>query len=166
MILVSINIKCYLSPTYIEKDMEPLPIENKIHVQHFSRNIEQIWKESYQIDYLNTDTIDDLFRGFIDYYFNGGGFDHIHNVIDTRSGRILKLENIPDKINDSVNGIDQRVRQNLRESIFAILDPFDYTYVPSKAFSLSYRHKDMLHIMAEFIEPQSLQELKIKKETW
>ena len=102
---------------------------------------------------VNDMTTADLFCGFIDYYFNGGGFDHIHDVIDTRAGRVVKLADIPTKAQDGVSGIDDRVRKQLRESLFGILDPFDFSYVPSKAFSLSKRHKDMLKNMAYFIEP-------------
>ena len=138
-------------------------IDNKIHVQYFSRDVQKILKESFQEDYFNGETVDSLFRGFIDYYFNGAGFDHVHDVIDTRTGRVVKLGDIPEKMNDPVNGIEPRVRRNLKESIFGILDPFDYNYVPSKAFSLSYRYKDMLHYMAEFIQPEPAPKSESKK---
>ena len=161
-----VNLKWYVNPAYIEKERRPTCIENKIHVQQFSRNIEEIWKDSKQKDNLNTQSIDDLYRGFIDFYFNGGGFDHIHDVINTREGRIVKLDDIPDAIKDPVSGVDFRVRKGLRESIFGILDPFDFNYVPSKAFSLNYRQKDMVHSLAEFIQPEPIPQPKSSKKQW
>lgn len=102
-------------------------------------------------DSINTDPTHVLFRGFIDYYFNTNGFDHVHDVIDTRHGKIVKLSEIPTKTEDPINGIDDRVRSQLRSSIFGILDPFDFSYVPSKNFSFETNHKTMLYHMADFL---------------
>ena len=74
------SLKCYSSPTYIEKDMLPKVVDNKIHVQQYSKNINQILKNSSQNPNPNTDSPTTLFKGFIDYFFNGGGFDHVHDI--------------------------------------------------------------------------------------
>ena len=155
-----------MSPVYLIKHGQYETIENKMYVQKFSENIQQVTQEFYQTKNLNTQSTDDLFRGYIDYYFNGGGFDHIHDVIDTRLGKIVKLKDIPNKFKDPINGIDTRVRKDLRQSIFKILEPFDYNYVPSKAFSLNYKYKHMMHMMAKFIEPEFVPKSNFSKKPW
>ena len=139
--------------------MIPVCVENKIYLQEFSTNIEQIQKDS-----LNTQSMAELFRGFINYYFNGGGFDHVHDVIDTRTGKIVKLENIPEKDDDPINGINLTVRNTLKQSVFGILEPFDYSYVPSQGLSMNYLRKDMLFIMSKFIKLES--KPKPSKKPW
>ena len=93
---------------------------------------------------VNNKTCSDLFRGFIHYYFNGGGFDHIHDVVDTRSGKIKKLSQIPQKCDDNENGIEDRVRRGLSNWVIAVLDPFDcktfLIYLVIFSIMLAYFH--------------------------
>ena len=77
----------------------------------------------------------------------------------------MKLKNMPDINTDVLNGIDLKMIKNLKNSIFGILDPFNYTYVPSKAFSMSFYKKDMLYVMAEFIRPE-IDVQKVDKKPW
>ena len=78
----------------------------------------------------------------------------IHDVVDTRTGWIRKLKEIPEKDNDKEYGIDKRVRNKLKEACIAIIDPFDFSYCPSSGFELKSfsNSRSMISKMLQFIK--------------
>ena len=108
--------------------------------------------EFSQQEEVNTETALQLFKKFIHFYFWGGGFDIVHDVVDARLGKIRKIEDIPSVEETKFEGIEPRVRNKLKDACIAILDPFDYSYVPSAGFSFKYCFPSRLQRMKKFIE--------------
>ena len=92
-------------------------------------------KDTEQLS-INSDSWSELFRGFIHFYFNGGGFDFIHDVVDTRNGAIRKISDVKSISESRENGVWGRVKRQINEWIFPVLDPFDLSYVPSYGFNV------------------------------
>ena len=69
--------------------------------------IESIVQEANDTEELsiNTESLHELFQGFIHFYFNGGGFDFINDVIHTRNGKITKFKDIPSKSESKEHGV-------------------------------------------------------------
>ncbi|CAI2365290.1 unnamed protein product [Moneuplotes crassus] len=99
----------------------------------------------------NNSTSLDLFRGFMHYYFNGGGFDFIHDVVNTRIGKIQRLKELKTNLEDSKFGISLANRKTLSECVIGVLDPFNLHYVPSRGFRLS--RKNVFAMIDCFLEP-------------
>lgn len=88
-------------------------------------------------------TCTEIFKGFIHYYFNGGGFDHVHDVIDTRAGKVRKQKDLLSQTEDHKNGVHYSIRKGLKFCVFPVLDPFDYSYIPSRGFSFAYKKNQL-----------------------
>ena len=122
--------------------------ESNMYVD-FDTDIDSILAKFLKENAPNKQSLSDLFRHFIHFYFSGGGFDHVNDVIDVKTGTIIKLDKINLKSNDSLLGIETIVQKSLSQWVFAILDPFDYWYAPSKSFK--YWEEYALPKLAKFI---------------
>mmetsp|Transcript_30066 Transcript_30066/g.26647 ORF Transcript_30066/g.26647 Transcript_30066/m.26647 type:complete len:128 (+) Transcript_30066:882-1265(+) len=98
-------------PAYIERDGEKTAVINQVNPKIDQQKIKDFTENSE----INSESLIDLFRKFISFYF-GGGFNIVHDVVDTRAGRIKKIMEIPTKDEEGVNGIDNRVRNSLENA--------------------------------------------------
>ncbi|CAI2366619.1 unnamed protein product [Moneuplotes crassus] len=96
---------------------------------------------------VNQESVSVLFKRFIHFYFGGGGFDPIHDVVNTRTGRIEKIR----KLN---RVFEKRVLEKMEEACIAVIDPFDTSYCPSANFELRscMTSRSMVGKMLQFIK--------------
>ena len=61
---------------------------------------------------------------------------------------IRNLNDIPSKLDDNTNGIEAKIRKGLADCAFAVLDPFDFSYWPSRGFSIDGRKEQIFKLQS------------------
>ncbi|CAI2387296.1 unnamed protein product [Moneuplotes crassus] len=147
----SVEGKELISPSYItvgDGSQNPNNYDYKVLESNLDFNFEYDHEEiqSFMKLEVNQDSVSELFKKFVHFYFGGGGFDPIHDVVNTREGKIQKIRSL-----GSI--LDKRVKKKLDEAFIAVLDPFDMSYCPSSNFELYSwtRKKSMIKKMVQFI---------------
>ncbi|CAI2363222.1 unnamed protein product [Moneuplotes crassus] len=130
-----------------EQQEQYLP-EYAARVNTLDANFEFDHKEiqTFMSEEINQESVSQLFKRFIHFYFCGGGFDPVHDVVNTRTGRI-------EKIKANKKTLNPKIRVKLQDACIAVMDPFDMSYCPSANFELkSYRKGDsMIEKLIQFI---------------
>lgn len=99
-------MKQYPYPTDFETDSAKILAKFQYQLQ---KRFEKEGGELY-----NSSSTVSIFRNFMHFYFNGGGFDYVHDVVDTRLGKIRRLSELKTKTEDSTFGLKTQVLKRLQ----------------------------------------------------